>query len=126
MVEQALHSPPTPELESRRRTHLRKWCSATDGKSTERLARILADALGRKAPADWSPLTWEDRRRALKLKALHRLGLAYHFDPFMPLKRVIFGDRHAIKHLAYRKSIKPADVAEARRRLAAGIAAARR
>ncbi len=118
MVEQALHSPAPPELAARRRAHLQKWCSATDGKSTERMARVLADALAKKGPTDWSSLTMVDRRRAVKLRVLHDLGFAYHFDPFMPLKRVVFGDRYAIKDYSLRKSIRPGDVKQARAQLA--------
>ena len=117
LVEQALNSPPPPELVRRRRAHLQKWCSATDGKATERMASVLAEALEKKGPTDWSSLTMADQRRALKLKLLHKLGFAYHYDPFMPLKRMLFGDRHAIKDYAYRKSIRPADVAQARAQL---------
>ncbi len=117
MVDQALNSPPPPQLVTRRRAHVQKWCSATDGKATERMARVLADTLAKKVPTDWSSLTMADQRRALKLKLLHKLGLAYHFDPFMPLKRMLFGDRHAMKDYSYRKSIRPADVKEFRRQI---------
>ena len=58
-----------------------------------------------------------DRRRGIKLKLLHNLGLAYHFDPMMSVKLHLNRGRYSIKHHAYEKSIKPADVREARARL---------
>ena len=54
------------------------------------------------------------KQHKLKLKLLHNLGLAYHFDPLMPVKLRLNRGRYAIKHHAYEKSIKPADVREAR------------
>lgn len=117
MIERALATAPPADLVARRRAHLQKWCAAPDGTSGERLARIIAEALAGKKPPDWSQLTAADRRRAAKLRALSRLGQAYHFDPFMPVKRALFAGRYAIKDQAYRKSILPADVKEFRARI---------
>jgi len=125
LVESHLTDPKQPAQAAARQRHLERWCAAPDGTSCQRLARILADAVLHRPPPDASKFTATDRRRAAKLLALRKLGLAYHFDPFMPLKRAVLGDRYAIKDFAYRKSIKPADVMEAQRRLEAGIATGR-
>jgi surface carbohydrate biosynthesis protein len=117
LVEQQLRNPGQPEKREIRRRLLEKWCAAPDGGSSASVAHIIAGALDGKRPADWSKLTLNDYRRAAKLKALGKVGLAYHFDPLMPMKRLLFGRRYAIKDYAYRKSIKPRDVLEARRRL---------
>ena len=117
LIEQSLAAPPQPELAARRRGHLAKWCAAPDGTSSERLARVIAEAVRQKRPTDWSRLTATDHRRATKLRALRRLGHAYHYDPFMPLKRALFASRYAIKDHAYRKSIKPGDVTAAQAEL---------
>ena len=76
---------------------------------------------GRPTP-DWTKLDGADRRRGAKLRLLRRFGLAYHFDPFMPLKSAINPGRYAIKRQAYEKSITPEDVARAQRLLANSLA----
>jgi len=106
-----------PELREARRKHLEKWCSSPDGSSCLRVAEIIAEALRNKQGANWSKLTANDYRRAMKLKSLRGLGVAYHFDLLLPLKRVLFSQRYAVKDFSYRKSIKPRDVSEARSRL---------
>lgn len=103
-----------PDLLAARRRHLAKWCHTSDGASCQRLAALIARAVKEKQPADWSRLNATDRRRGAKLKLLHMLGLAYHFDPLMPAKLRLNRGRYAIKCHAYEKSIKPADVREAR------------
>ena len=103
-----------PAILATRRRHLAKWCHTSDGASCQRLAALIARAVKEKQPADWSRLNATDRRRGTKLKLLHNLGLAYHFDPLMPVKLRLNRGRYAIKHHAYEKSIKPADVREAR------------
>src|SRR5690606_13896009 len=98
-----------------RQQHLAEWCNSTRGDSSLHLAQIISDALHRKAPADWSKLTISDYRRAAKLKLTGMFGQAYHFDPLLPLKRLFFRDRYATKSFGYQKSIKPSDVAGARK-----------
>jgi hypothetical protein len=46
-----------------------------------------------------------------------QLGLAYHFDPILPLKSALFPKRYAIKKYVRHKSIRPADVTQALRKL---------
>lgn len=117
MVARILSEGEDPQVLAARRNHLRKWCHSPAGESSAHMARVIAEAV-RGAPApQWSRLEAADRRRAAKLKLLRRLGLAYHFDPLMPVKMRINRGRYALKDFAYRKSIKPRDVAEARARL---------
>ncbi len=101
-----------------RRRHLEKWCSSPSGNSARRLAEVIARAVHQAQPVDWSGLGVADRRRSTKLRLLRNLGLAYHFDPLMPLKMRVNRVRYAGKNKAYEKSIKPRDVADARRQLA--------
>ncbi|MEX2129069.1 MAG: surface carbohydrate biosynthesis protein [Xanthobacteraceae bacterium] len=117
LVEQQLANPSQSELQEVRRQHLAKWCASPDGKSCQRVAEIAANAVLSKRPSDWSKLTANDYRRAAKLRAYRKLGLAYHYDPLLTLKRALFGNRYAIKHYSYEKSIKPRDVVAARERL---------
>jgi hypothetical protein len=58
-----------------------------------------------------------DYRRAAKLMTKRQLGLAYHFDPILPLKSALFPKRYAIKKYVRHKSIRPADVTQALRKL---------
>jgi len=116
-VEKGLHEPLSPEMAEARRNHLEKWCSTPDGMSSERIADIVAKALHGKEAADWSRLTVNDYRRSIKLQGLRSLGLAYHFDPLLPFKRTVFPSRYSVKDWTYKKSIKPRDVENARRRL---------
>jgi surface carbohydrate biosynthesis protein len=119
LVERQLRNPAQPELSEMRRRHLEKWCASPDGGSSLRLAHKISQAMRDKKPADWSQLTLNDYRRAIKMRAFGWLGLAYHFDPVMPLKRLLFPKRYAIKDYSYKKSIKPQDVLEVRQRLEA-------
>ena len=117
MIARHLAAPDQPEKRELRIRHLKKWCASPDGLSTFRIAEVVAEAIWRKRPADWPKLNINDFRRALKLKALRSIGHAYHFDPVLPIKRSLFRQRYAAKYRAYAKSIKPRDVADARRRL---------
>jgi hypothetical protein len=122
LVERILAEGEPATVLAARQRHLAKWCHSPDGRSSERLARAIADAVHQAKPADWSQLNASDRRRATKLRLLRNLGVAYHFDPLMPLKMRVNRGRYAIKDYSYRKSIKPRDVAEARRQLKKALA----
>lgn len=116
-IQAALTTPAPPDILARRAAHLRTWCGEPDGTSALRVARAIVGALeGRPAP-DWGRLDLSDRRRAWKLGLLRRLGLPYQYDPALPLKRLLAPGRYAIKALSYRKSIRPADVRQARARV---------
>jgi len=71
-------------------------------------------------------LTLTDHRRALKLKALNTLGLPYHYDPVLPLKRTLLPNRYAAKQSTLAKAITPADVSEFLQRLQTVTAGHRR
>jgi surface carbohydrate biosynthesis protein len=117
LVTRLLHEPLAPDVAQKRTQHLADWCSTPDGSSSLRIARLFADALYGKKPADWSKLTLTDRRRAVKLRTMNALGHAYHFDPFLALKRRLLPKRYTMKDFIYRKSIRPKDVREAMQRL---------
>lgn len=116
IVDRELADPTQPAKRELRRIHLEKWCASPDGTSSLRLAGIIAKALHQKQPADWSKLRFSDFRRAAKLAVWRRLGMAYHYDPLLFIKRAVFRQRFATRDYAYRKSIKPRDVASARQR----------
>jgi surface carbohydrate biosynthesis protein len=103
-------------LEAARREILAEWGGSPDGKSTKRIAETIASAVHAKQPGDWSKLTWNDRRRAAKLRLLDAVGAAYHFDPLLSIKKSVLGKRYLIKAHIYDKSIKPRDVRDARLR----------
>lgn len=117
LVDRELKNLSQPEKAEVRKRFLAKWCNSPDGRSSEKVAEKITEALRKKSATDWSKLTLNDYRRALKLHAYKKLGQAYHFDVLMPLKRLFFGKQYAVKHAAYEKSIKPRDVIDARRRL---------
>ncbi|MBM3728774.1 MAG: hypothetical protein FJW40_25520, partial [Acidobacteria bacterium] len=85
-VRQALAAPPASAIQALRAAHLHTWCNTPAGDSAERIAKIIAAAVARPA-GTFAGLTLTDHRRALKLKALNTLGLPYHYDPVLPLKR---------------------------------------
>lgn len=122
LVDKVLSGPPDPDKTRIRREHVATWCASPDGTSALRLAEIIVDAVREKTPADWSLLTANDRRRALKLRMTRLFGLAYHFDPLLWLKRLLFRGRYAMKDATYRKSIKPEDVRAAIDRIEAVMA----
>jgi surface carbohydrate biosynthesis protein len=117
LVQEQLANPVSEELRTLRKEHIAKWCDDQDGRSCERIATAIADTVAAKRPADWSKLDVNDYRRAAKLRGYGRLGLPYQFDPLLKIKRSVFGERYAMKDLAYRKSIRPKDVMQARQRL---------
>ena len=112
LAERLLDQPPDQALLKQRRQHLDTWCGAPDGHSAERTAEILVDTIRTKQPADWSQLTWDDRRRAMKLQLKERLNLGYHYDPTFPVRRLFGGARYG-KVRAYDKSITPSDARQA-------------
>lgn len=119
MIETVLKQGESKEILASRRRHLEKWCNTPDGTSCEHLAKLISDAVHKVKDVDWSGLNATDKRRATKLKLLRNLGLAYHFDPLMPVKVRLNRGRYAIKSYAYDKSIKPADVKAARAEIVA-------
>lgn len=102
-----------------RAAHLAKWCSTPAGDSSLNLAHLIATAVKANPQPDWSKLTTVDHRRSLKLKLLRKLGLAYHYDPWLSFKGRLFPKKYGIKSFTYRKSIRPSDVAAMRTRIQA-------
>lgn len=121
-IQQQLQSFDPKNPPENRHRHLQKWCHSPDGTSCLQLARLIDRALRDQPPADWSRLDGVDHRRGFKLRFLKGLSLPYHFNPFLGIKSRLLPQRYAIKSFAYRKSIKPADVREAQRRLEASLA----
>jgi surface carbohydrate biosynthesis protein len=117
LISKILSEPIPRKLIELRRSHLEKWCSSPDGQSCFKITKILEAAIhSHKAPV-WSKLDASDYRRALKLRAMQKMGLAYHFDPLLFAKRKIWPMRYAVKNSGYQKSIKPSDVSGARKKL---------
>ena len=98
-------------LIEKRNALLEKVAATPDGHAAERLAEAVSGLIKDRPEPDWSHLGFQDHRRAAKLRFYSALGLAYHFDPFVYVKR-IFGRRaHYNGRIdAYVKSIKPTDV----------------
>jgi surface carbohydrate biosynthesis protein len=117
LVAQHLASPEQAEKSELRAQHLEKWAATPDGRAAWRIARIVADVVSSKEPARWSKLDFNDWRRSTRLKFMHAMGEAYHFDASLWLKRWLFPRRYDGKHRIYRKSIRPDDVNRARQRL---------
>jgi surface carbohydrate biosynthesis protein len=96
-----------------RSAHLAKWCAGAGGNATERIADIIAARLAAQPEPDWSRLGLADRRRGLKLKALQKLGKAYHYKPLLGLRGRVLGGRHKLKAYNYAKAVTPKDVKQA-------------
>ena len=117
IVDEQLANPSQPHLQQIRKTYLEKWCATPDGNACRRVAEIAVAAVKAKKPADWSKLTFVDRRRALKLRATRAIGHAYHFSPLLPLKSLLFKKKYTIRKFTYDKSIQPQDVSAALKRI---------
>jgi len=117
LISKILSEPIPHKLLELRRSHLEKWCSSPDGQSCRKISKILEAAIHNHKPPVWSKLDGNDYRRAFKLRATQKMGLAYHFDPLLFAKRKIWPMRYAVKDSGYQKSIKPSDVSAARKKL---------
>jgi surface carbohydrate biosynthesis protein len=111
LIAEQLANPVPAEKQKLRTAHLETWCATPDGTSALRIARVIADAVMKKKSADWSKLDSADWRRAAKLNFYRSLGLPYHYDWLLSLKSNLRPRRYAAKLGAYRKSIRPHDVA---------------
>jgi surface carbohydrate biosynthesis protein len=121
-VQAQLRDPAQPALAEGRRQHLATWCASPAGNSAEHIAETLAAAIHAKPPVkrEFTPTEW---RQGTKLKWLRAANLPYNFAPLLPLKERLLPRHYATKAFAYRKTIRPSDVVEARQRLAAALAA---
>ena len=113
VIERALADREQAEYRADRRAHLAKWCNSPAGKASERIVEVLAARLAAHPEPDWSKLELADRRRALKLKALQKLGKAYHYKPLISLRGRMLGGRHKLKAGVYEKAVTPRDVSRA-------------
>lgn len=117
LVDEQLANPAQPQLREIRKSYLEKWCATPDGNACRRVAEIAVAAVRSKKPSDWGKLEFVDYRRAMKLRATRMIGHAYHFSPLLPIKSMLFKKKYAIRQFTYDKSIKPGDVAAARRQI---------
>ncbi|MFH1067920.1 MAG: hypothetical protein V1746_08495, partial [bacterium] len=109
-IEAQLQNPEQSSYLQGRQRHLQKWCNVPRGTSIQTIANLIADLLKQRPRPDWSHLRWNDFRRGWKLKILQALGIPYHVDPFLPLKKIFLAKKYTMKHGIYQKSIRPADV----------------
>jgi hypothetical protein len=93
-----------------RTAFLEKWCDSPSGRSSEKVARLIAERLATQAEPDWRQLTFTDTRRAAKLRLLRRLDLPYNYNPLRMLLSALFPQRYGAKRTTYAKTPKPADV----------------
>jgi surface carbohydrate biosynthesis protein len=117
LIAQQLAAPEQTEKRVGREQHLEMWCAAPDGLSARRIAQTIVEAVRKKSQASWENLNANDYRRAVRLKMMRRLGLAYHFDSLLWLKRSLLPSRYAGRARAQQKTILPRDVIRARERL---------
>jgi len=110
-VERLLQEGEPEEMARKRERHLEKWCRSPDGRVTDRFARLLAEIVNEAPCPDWKGLSVPYKRKALKLKLLKALGLAYNYQPLTRLKATLNPHKYAVKQSVYDKTIKPADVA---------------
>lgn len=118
-VAKHLAAPRQEDFRAVREVHLEKWLNSPDGHSSEKIARALVEVASTAQPHIDPHLTFSDHRRALKLRALQKLGLPISYDPFLAAKMKFSPKRYKAKQFTYEKAIKPNDVKEAEAMLAA-------
>jgi surface carbohydrate biosynthesis protein len=120
VVGQALANPAQKQFQEGREKHISTWCHNTDGRSSERVAEVLANAIHAKKPMrrDFTP---NEQRKAAKLLALQRFDLPYNFNPLLGLKHRLWPRDYSTKSFVYEKTIRPSDVQAARKRLLAVV-----
>lgn len=118
LVADALARPDQPEFAEARRAHLARWCHSPDGTAAEAMAKMVAAAIAARPPrpALTPRLTFNDRRKGLKLKLLRAFNLPYNWNPFLPIRGLLNPTATFIKRTVYAKTIKPSDVREARQK----------
>ena len=121
IIEHELAHPDQAAKQAMRTAHLQKWCDAPSGRASAKIAEAVAQFLQARPAPDWSQLGLADRRRAAKLNLLRKFNLPYHFDPMLAAKSRLLGGKHRIRAFAFRKSIRPADVRQARRMIELGM-----
>lgn len=106
MIEEALNNPAQEDLRQLRRQYLDEWCAAPSGVSSRMVAEIIAEAIGYHANPKWN-FTFQDWRRALKLKIKNFFGLAYGSNPWKLIMGLLPGYKMDATEA---KFIRPADV----------------
>lgn len=119
MVRRELAAPDrhSSAMAAERAAHLQKWCDSPSGRSCEKVAAVLAEAVLAKPPMK-RDYTLLEKRKGFKLRLLNALNLRYNFAPMLPLKVKLKPADYSTKWMAYRKTIRPSDVREARAKLA--------
>jgi len=116
-IERELADPRQARFQAGRAAHLDKWCAGARGDATARITDLVASRLARQPEPDWSRLDLADRRRGLKLKALRKLGKAYHYKPLVAMRGRVLGGRHKLRAYVYDKAVTPATAKRAMRLL---------
>ncbi|MBM4294254.1 MAG: hypothetical protein FJ126_05030 [Deltaproteobacteria bacterium] len=106
LIRRELQEPDQEDLKENRRKFLAQWCASPSGNSSWNMARIIAQALARQNEPHWH-FTFQDWRRAVKLKMKNSLGLAYGSNPWRRLRGLIPGIE---KSIVEGKFIQPSDV----------------
>jgi surface carbohydrate biosynthesis protein len=110
LIDSQLERPVQAGFTLARKEHLMKWCASPDGTASYRIAKVIADAVKNRTEPAWDALSFDERRKGIKLKIHNTSGLPYHFDYFMFIKRRLRKARYAGKYAAFQKSIRPMDV----------------
>lgn len=113
LVDAQLEDPGQESLAGARRAHLDEWCGSPDGTSALRMAKVIAGALSSRKDIEWGTLTFDERRKGIKLKLLAGLDIPYNYDPLLFIKKRAMREKYSHKDMIARKNIRPSDVAVA-------------
>ena len=118
-VEEALRSPQQGDYAEKRKEHLDRWLGHHQGDSARRAALEIKAAIDSRERAPSIPKRFGNMRKALKLKFLHLFNEPYTFQPKHYLKKArnVRQEKLPVKFTSYLKSVRPNDVAEARKKL---------
>lgn len=118
-VEEALESPQQEAYSADRKEHLDRWLGHHEGDSARRAALEIKGAIEARGKRPEFPKRFGNLRKALKLRFLHMFNEPYTFQPkhYFRNRRAGREENLPMKFRSYLKSIRPSDVAEARRTL---------
>lgn len=120
-IDRVLRTPFSDEVMAGRERHLAKWCSSPEGRSAEKVAAIIRDALQGAPAFREDMLNFADTRRAWKLHGLNQVNRPCNFDPLLWAKQRLFPRKYALKASSSRKTIHPSDVLASQQRLQQAI-----
>jgi surface carbohydrate biosynthesis protein len=106
-IETVLANPEQVEYAEGRKRHLAKWCHSPDGQAAKRVATAIAAALKKNEGRKQIKLSFQDYRRALKLKTYQALDEPYTFFPLLALTHA---GKFSKKRIIHEKSAKPSEV----------------